>query len=140
MKIKHPPIYDPMTKRIRIAVCKKFNKRESTLKIKCRKRDIVLPRQIMHYLAKKYTKYSLAAIGSEYPAGNKPFDHTTIRHSVKTVLDLMDTDSDLRNDIHEIEYQLGFDPKAKRVSMEKRLMMSRRIKWIRVQEVKNSPL
>ena len=75
---------------------------------KCRKRELVLARQIMHYLAKKYTAMSLIAIGEHFP--NKyPFDHTSVRHSITTVMNLMATDKNILAQVNSIEFNMGVD-------------------------------
>jgi hypothetical protein len=55
----------------------------------------------MRYMARSLTKLSLKEIGQHFPGGG-PADHTTIIHSVRTTLDLMDTDPQLKAQIIEI--------------------------------------
>jgi hypothetical protein len=62
-------------------VCEYFNLDKLLFQSKSRKRELVQPRQIAHYFAKKYTKSSLAYIGKRI--GVK--DHATVLHSLKTV-------------------------------------------------------
>jgi hypothetical protein len=75
---------------------------------KCRKRELVVARQVMHYLAKKYTAMSLIAIGVEFPH-RRPFDHTSVRHSIETVIDLMETDKNILAQVNTIEFNMGVD-------------------------------
>lgn len=70
------------------AVCDKFKMDETTLRMKTRKRPIVEARQIAMHLLYKNTKYTLAQIG--WMMGR--FDHATVLHSVKTVVNLASTD------------------------------------------------
>ncbi len=60
-----------------------------------RLRSITRPRQIAMYLSKNLTSKSLADIGSSF--GKK--DHTTVMHAVKKINDLIQKDSDLREEI-----------------------------------------
>jgi hypothetical protein len=64
-----------------------------------RKREIVLARQVAHYFAKRYTKYSLAVIGRNI--GGK--DHATVLHSNRAVLNLIDTDRHFANQIKQLD-------------------------------------
>lgn len=59
-----------------------------TLQSKTRKRHIVQARQLAMFFAKKYTKASLASIGSQI--GKR--DHATVLHACKTVDNLASTD------------------------------------------------
>lgn len=61
----------------------------------CRKRELVLIRQItMTILKKKYgEKLSLSAIGKRFPgAAGQGVDHSTVIHAIKSVRDLRDSD------------------------------------------------
>lgn len=53
-----------------------------------RKKIISFPRQVAMYLARKYTKESLASIGKEFQR-----DHATVLHSIKVVTNLSNRDS-----------------------------------------------
>lgn len=68
-----------------------------------RKREIVQARQMTMYLAKKYTKQSLAAIGS--CCGKK--DHATVLHAIKTIELLDKSDKHYHTMILEIERRIG---------------------------------
>ncbi|MBB1139716.1 chromosomal replication initiator protein DnaA [Myroides sp. WP-1] len=63
-----------------------------TLKSKTRKRNIVQARQLAMFFAKKYTKASLANIGSQI--GKR--DHATVLHACKTVDNLLETDKEFK--------------------------------------------
>lgn len=74
-----------------------------TLKSKTRKRPIVQARQIAMYFSKKYTKESLAAIGSNM--GRR--DHSTVLHACKTVDNLSSTDKDFKKYVDELQHKLS---------------------------------
>ncbi|WP_267739875.1 chromosomal replication initiator protein DnaA [Myroides injenensis] len=63
-----------------------------TLRSKTRKRNIAQARQLAMYFAKKYTKSSLASIGSQI--GGR--DHATVLHACKTIDNLIDTDKEFK--------------------------------------------
>jgi chromosomal replication initiator protein len=67
-----------------------------------RAREVVQPRQICMYFAKKYTKMPLAAIGDL--CGGK--DHATVLHSCRTISNLYDTDKKMKLDIDEIDKKM----------------------------------
>jgi hypothetical protein len=77
-----------------------------------RKRELVLCRQVMHYLAKKYTQLSLKKIGHEFP-NDGDMDHTSVKHSVKTVMDLMDTDPMVRLQVKAMDESLFLEPEER---------------------------
>jgi chromosomal replication initiator protein len=70
----------------------------ATLQSKTRKRHIVQARQLAMFFAKKYTKASLASIGSQI--GKR--DHATVLHACKTVDNLCDTDKQFRKYIEDL--------------------------------------
>jgi len=74
----------------------------SSIHLRTRKREIVEPRQIAHYLARKYTMLSCEDIGEKIGG----VDHATVLHSCKTVNNLIDTDKHFRNKINKIETKL----------------------------------
>ncbi len=69
---------------------------------KTRKRNIVVARQLGMYFAKKMTELSLKEIGKQF--GNR--DHTTVMHSIKTINDLIDTDSLFKDTFNRLEHKL----------------------------------
>lgn len=89
-------------RRIVSVVSRYFKITEDRIYEKTRKREIVMPRQIAHYLAKKHTKHSYVLIG--YEIGGK--DHATVMYSVRTVNDLRDVDYGYRRQLEEIESKL----------------------------------
>ncbi|MEN1783898.1 MAG: chromosomal replication initiator protein DnaA [Bacteroidota bacterium] len=69
-----------------------FDMDVDTLQSKTRKRHIVQARQLAMFFAKKFTKASLASIGSQI--GKR--DHATVLHACKTVENLAETDKQFR--------------------------------------------
>ena len=69
---------------------------------KTRKRNIVVARQLGMYFAKKLTTLSLKEIGKHF--GNR--DHTTVMHSIKTINDLIDTDTLFKETFNKLEHKL----------------------------------
>ena len=74
----------------------------STLQSKTRKRHIVQARQLAMYFAKKFTKASLASIGSQI--GKR--DHATVLHACKTVDNLSFTDKQFRKYVEDLNQKL----------------------------------
>jgi len=70
----------------------------ATLQSKTRKRHIVQARQLAMFFAKKFTKASLASIGSQI--GKR--DHATVLHACKTVDNLAETDKRFRKYIEDL--------------------------------------
>ncbi|THD68064.1 chromosomal replication initiator protein DnaA [Robertkochia marina] len=75
-----------------------FSMDVETLQSKTRKRHIVQARQLAMFFAKKYTKASLASIGSQI--GKR--DHATVLHACKTVDNLAETDKQFRKYIDDL--------------------------------------
>ncbi|MFI1745867.1 chromosomal replication initiator protein DnaA [Thalassobellus sediminis] len=73
-----------------------------TLQSKTRKRHIVQARQLAMFFAKKFTKASLASIGSQI--GKR--DHATVLHACKTVDNLSSTDKQFRKYVEDISKKL----------------------------------
>src|SRR5690554_5665770 len=74
-----------------------------TLQSKTRKRHIVQARQLAMFFAKKFTKASLASIGSQI--GKR--DHATVLHACKTVDNLCETDKQFRKYIEDLSKKLS---------------------------------
>jgi chromosomal replication initiator protein len=76
----------------------------STENINANKRDreVVQPRQICMFFAKKYTKLPLAAIGSH--CGGR--DHATVLHACRTISNLYETDKKMKIYIDEIDKKM----------------------------------
>ena len=78
-------------------VCRKSGLTPEYLNMKSREPNIIVPRQICHYMAVKRSKHSSGQIGWFF--GKK--DHATVLHSVKTIQDRLDTDKNFRKEWYE---------------------------------------
>lgn len=85
------------------AVTKFYNVRLSDLQSKKRHKSIAFPRQVCMYLARRHTRFSLEEIGGYF--GGR--DHTTVLHAVRTVEADCKNHSDISNQLHQMEHQLG---------------------------------
>ena len=74
-----------------------------TLQSKTRKRHVVQARQLAMFFAKKFTKASLANIGSQI--GDR--DHATVLHACKTVDNLVATDKQFKKFVEDIHKKLS---------------------------------
>lgn len=83
-------------------VCKHFGLDTSAIHTKSRKREVVQARQIAMYLAKNYTDFSTAKIGSLI--GNK--DHATVLHACKTISELKEVSKSCQAELEEIQTAL----------------------------------
>ncbi|MDP8033390.1 chromosomal replication initiator protein DnaA [Pasteurella atlantica] len=88
---------------IQKTVAERYNIKISDLKSKSRKQMFARPRQIAMALAKELTNHSLPEIGREF--GGK--DHTTVMHAIKRINELMDSDSNLREDYINLTRKLS---------------------------------
>lgn len=70
----------------------------NAIQSKTRKREIVQARQLAMYFSKKYTKSSLASIGSQL--GKR--DHATVLHACKTVDNLFSTDKTFKKYVEDL--------------------------------------
>jgi len=87
---------------IQKVVSEYFQMDVETLQSKTRKRHIVQARQLAMYFAKKFTKASLASIGSQI--GKR--DHATVLHACKTVDNLSFTDKQFRKYVEDLNKKL----------------------------------
>ena len=83
-------------------VCKHFGLDTSAIHTKSRKREVVQARQIAMYLAKNYTDFSTAKIGSLI--GNK--DHATVLHACKTISELKEVSKSFQAELEEMQTAL----------------------------------
>ena len=83
-------------------VCNHFGLDVNTIHSKSRKREVVQARQIAMYLAKSYTEFSMAKIGSLI--GNK--DHATVLHACKTIGELKEVSKSFQAELEEIQADL----------------------------------
>jgi hypothetical protein len=107
---RHSP--DFVVSQIKSVVLEYFGLSADQLFVRCRERDLVIPRQVMHYLVKKYTSLSLKKIGAAIPH-KKNYDHTTVMYSIKTIMDLLETDENFRNQMDIIEQRLALEPEER---------------------------
>jgi len=68
-----------------------------------RYRKDVMPRQIAMLMIRKHTGMTLQATGAFFEGAK---DHTTVIHSINTINDLIQTDSQLAEDVNTIDYQI----------------------------------
>ncbi len=87
---------------IQASVCDHYGIRIGDLLSQKRTRDIVGPRQVAMYLARKLTTSSYPAIGERF--GNR--DHSTVIHGFTTVTQKLAEDGALRSAIEQIEHRL----------------------------------
>ncbi len=91
---------------IQASVCDHYSVRIGDLLSQKRTRDIVGPRQVAMYLARKLTAASFPAIGERF--GNR--DHSTVIHACTTVSEKLIEDGALRTAIEQIERRLQATP------------------------------
>jgi len=82
-----------------------FKIKPEELDIPTRKEEICRPRQVAHFLARKYTKHCLRVIGESI--GGK--DHATVLHSCKTVKHDMETDQFFAYKVSLIDEAISLD-------------------------------
>tara|TARA_R100000049_G_C1949818_1_gene96846 strand:+ start:194 stop:637 length:444 start_codon:yes stop_codon:yes gene_type:complete len=110
----HKPMDAPLSveetiNRIEDAVCDYYNVTMDMVRMKCRKRHIVEPRQVMMYLIKLSTNKTLEHIGEHL--GGK--DHTTVLHGCRTILNLVETQHNMREYIKSTISYLSLTPHDK---------------------------
>ncbi len=88
---------------IQKVVCDYFSMDIDILQSKSRKRNVVQARQIAMFFAKRFTKASLATIGTQI--GKR--DHATVLHACKTVGNLSETDRQFKSYVDELEKKLS---------------------------------
>lgn len=87
---------------IQDVVANYYNLRLEDFKSKRRTRNVVYPRQIAMYLARKLTDLSLPKIGEEF--GGR--DHTTVIHAYEKINTELETDDSLKETIEEISKKI----------------------------------
>jgi len=83
-------------------VCREMNISPSSMNSKSRNRKELVPRQIAHYMAKKFTSRSLSEIGGRLGKRN----HATVLHSINTVNDVWLHDPQYEDHISNIDLKL----------------------------------
>ncbi|MCK5781233.1 MAG: chromosomal replication initiator protein DnaA [Flavobacteriales bacterium] len=88
---------------IQKVVCNYFSMDIDILQSKSRKRNVVQARQLAMFFAKRFTKASLATIGTQI--GKR--DHATVLHACKTVGNLSETDRQFKIYVEELDKKLS---------------------------------
>ena len=101
-QIVHNSVKEISIDYIQKIVCDYFDLPVDKLNSNRKFRPIVTARQLAMYFARKYTKASLAAIGSQ--CGKR--DHSTVLHACKTVRNMLDTDKSLRAMVDELDKKI----------------------------------
>lgn len=83
----------------KLAIGNKVKDLETKIQSKTRLREVVICRQMIHYILEKHTSMSLQSIGLKI--GDR--DHATVLHSKRTILNLMDTDRGFKEHVQKIE-------------------------------------
>ena len=83
-------------------VCRHFGLDTAAIHTQSRKRDVVQARQVAMYLAKQHTDLSKTKIGALIGGS----DHSTDKHSCKTIKEQREVDKGLRAEIDEIQATL----------------------------------
>lgn len=103
------------------SVCFHSGLTEKELFKSSRQRKYAWPRQMFHYLARRYSGKTFAAIGEvgEHYGGSK-FDHATVLHSEETVSNMISINDKYMCDLHNRcyeriifggdSYKIGFVP------------------------------
>ncbi|WP_026526244.1 chromosomal replication initiator protein DnaA [Butyrivibrio sp. VCD2006] len=84
-------------------VCEQFGVKQEDIVSKKRNKEIVLPRQIVMYLARELTDAPLEEIGKSL--GKK--DHTTVMSGISKIKDLLTVDEDLSRNLDIINKKLN---------------------------------
>ena len=88
-------------------ICNYFQVTPEYIRKKKRNRDIVAIRQILMYFLRQKTFSTLDEIGLFCSEDKEfPFDHTTVSHSTTTVLNLIETNDEYRQDILDIQNKI----------------------------------
>ena len=101
-QIVHNSVKEISIDYIQKIVCDYFDLPVDKLNSNRKFRPIVTARQLAMYFARKYTKASLAAIGSQ--CGKR--DHSTVLHACKTVRNMLDTDKSFRAMVDELDKKI----------------------------------
>ncbi len=85
--------------RLAEVVADEFGISKKLLKSRSRKKEVLIPRQVVMYLAKEYLGLTLQKIGDYF--GGK--DHTTVLNSIRKVQKLLSTDRNLQKHLNSIK-------------------------------------
>lgn len=101
-------------------VCDYYGIELDVLLSRTRKRQIIEKRQMFHYLCRIFTNKSLSCIGLYYKdVINTFYDHATVRHSCKTIEDLMEVDKVLRLDYMSLSESIKSENIVFKISLSK---------------------
>ena len=78
-----------------------------------RLKKIIYPRQMCHYFAWKYTNETTAKIGEKI--GGR--EHSTVLHSIKTVMTFCGNDKQYLKRFHRIEERIKFELRKNKATM-----------------------
>ena len=101
---------DSEVDRISYAVAEFFNLTIEDIVGKSRQKDIALARHIAMYLANTYTKCTLQKIGALF--GGR--DHSTVKHAIDNIRNLISTDPEMRKKVSMFEKNLSYNKKNKK--------------------------
>lgn len=94
------------TEKIEIITCNNFGIDRNLIHSKSRRRELVMPRQVImtiaYHVTQKSTKKSNRIVGLIFK-----LDHATVSYSRKTVKNLIETDKNFREKFNKILYELG---------------------------------
>lgn len=94
-------------------VAEEFGLPATAILSKTRKREYIEPRQIIHYLCRKHTRYSFYEIADYFNIRC----HATVYHSVKVVSDCVAIYPDYRKRVESIRARvLSYDPEKPAIS------------------------
>ena len=88
-------------------VCSFYGVSPNDVKGKSRKREVVVPRQLSMYLAKKYTNLPVSRIGKLI--GSR--DHSTVLHSIALIEETINSNKAFAKEVKEIERNLDIKKK-----------------------------
>lgn len=88
-------------------VCRHYGVTPNDVKGKSRKREVVVPRQLSMYLAKKYTNMPVSRIGKLI--GSR--DHSTVLHSIEQIEETINSNKSFAKEVKEIEHSLDIKKK-----------------------------
>lgn len=84
-------------------VCASFNVKYNQLKWKDRHRKYTLPRHVCFYLLSNHTNLTQMKIGELFGG----YDHTAIIHGKRTVINILQTDTEFRTVVNGIRIRCG---------------------------------
>lgn len=109
--IEEPPVIEPElvlipTNKIELikrSICKHFGVSKASIESSSRKLNVVRPRQIGMYLARKHTNHSYPEIGRRF--GGR--DHTTILHAFNKIENLITRDAAMAATVANLEASIA---------------------------------